>query len=406
VNRDEGFVSPPVSPPKRLLTYGHQCIGEDDRQAVLRALDSDWLTQGPAVDRFEAALAERFGVRHAVVCANGTAALHLAALGLEWKPGDVVIAPAITFVASSNCALYVGAEASFVDIQPDTLTIDPNEVEREVKRLRAQGKRPRAVVGVDLAGHPADWKALREIADRYDLHLVDDACHAMGATYDGVAVGSCKDPEVSILSFHPVKHITTGEGGAILTNDDTIAARVRMLRTHGIVRGEADVPDWEGPWHLEMVALGYNYRLTDLQCALGLSQLHKLDAFVAKRRTIAAWYDELLRGDGVFQTPKVRPGIEHAYHLYVMRTAFGTGDESRRAFFERVRARGIQLQVHYRPVPMNSYYADKIDSGTFDRLPVSMQYYSECFSCPMYPELEHDDIEYVVDVLRSERTAQ
>jgi UDP-4-amino-4,6-dideoxy-N-acetyl-beta-L-altrosamine transaminase len=386
--------------PRPLLTYGRQCLDDDDKRAVLEALDSDWLTQGPAVERFESALAERFDVKHAVVSANGTAALHLAALGLGWGPGDVVIVPAITFLASANCALYVGAEPYFVDCLPDTMAVDPNEVERAVLRLRAAGRRVRAVVGVDFGGHPVDWVALRALADKYDLQLLDDACHALGATYGGVKIGSCSHPDMATLSFHPVKHITTGEGGAVLTNDDAAAAQIRVLRTHGIVRGEENIPNWEGPWHLEMVALGYNFRLTDLQCVLGLSQLGKLDSFVARRREIASWYDERLTGDSIFTPLRELPDNEHAYHLYVLQADFGSGDASRRAFFAHCLERGVQLQVHYRPIPLNSFYASRVSSDTLDRLPVSLRYYRRCFSVPMYPQVTEDDVSYVLEVLR------
>lgn len=388
------------SPSRRLLTYGSQCLDEDDRRAVLEALDSDWLTQGPAVERFEHALAARFGVRHAVVCSNGTAALHLAAVALDWTAGDVVIVPAITFVASANCAAYVGAEPYFVDVTEDTLAIDPDEVESAITRLRAAGRKVRGIVGVDFAGHAADWTALRRIADSHGVRLLDDACHAMGATYGGVKVGSCMDPEISTLSFHPVKHITTGEGGAVLTNDDALADRAAVLRTHGIVRGERAVAGWEGPWHHDMTALGYNYRLTDVQSALGLSQLSKLDRFVARRREVARLYDELLAGDEIFAPPQVRDGYEHAYHLYVVRAPFrARGD--RRAFFGRCLAKGVQLQVHYRPVPLNSYYRDRVPPGTLESIPVSLGYYEKCFSIPIYPDLTDDDAAYVVEVLRS-----
>ncbi len=385
----------------RLFTYGRQCLDDDDKQAVLRALDSDWLTQGPEVRKFEEALSERFGVRRAVACSSGTAALHLTALAFGWQPGDVILVPAMTFLATANCAIYVGAEPYFVDITADTLTLDPEETERAVVRLRSEGRHVRAIIAVDFAGHPADWPALRAIADRYDLELIDDACHALGATYDGVEVCACVDADAAALSFHPVKHITTCEGGAVLTNDDAIADRAEILRSHGIVRGENSVPDWEGPWHLEMTALGYNYRLPDVQAALGTSQLSKLDSFLAKRREVSSWYDEILADDPLFRRPGVREGYGHAYHLYVLRTAFPEGATSRRRFFKSCMERGIQLQVHYRPIPLNSFYRDRVPEGTIERLPASMDYYAEAFSVPMYPQLTRDDVSHVVGVIRA-----
>ncbi|HXG54557.1 MAG TPA: UDP-4-amino-4,6-dideoxy-N-acetyl-beta-L-altrosamine transaminase [Vicinamibacterales bacterium] len=382
----------------RTLPYGRQCLDAEDRQAVLDVLSGDWLTQGPMVERFEGALSEALGSTHAVACSNGTAALHLAALALGWTPGDVVLVPAITFLASANCCAYVGAEPYFVDVDDRTITIDPNDTEARIKQLRAAGRRVRGVVAVDMGGHPADWVALRELADRYDLHLVDDACHALGATYaGGDRIGSGKHADVTLLSFHPVKHITTGEGGAVLANDGRVAERARLLRSHGMVRGPEDVPNWEGPWHSDMVELGFNYRLTDMQCALGLSQLRKLPAFVERRRSIAARYTQKFAGTAV-RTPEEQDGARHAYHLYLARTSFDR--VSRREFFERCRDRGILLQVHYRPVPLNSFYRKAAWNADIDRrIPVSLRYYDETFSLPMFPSLEDAEVDRVVETV-------
>jgi len=386
---------------QRLLTYGRQCIDESDERAILEVLRSPWLTQGPYVERFERALIERFGAQYAVVCANGTAALHLAALALGWQPGDVIIVPAITFVASANCAVYVGAEPHFVDIDPRTLAIDPALAEKAVIELRAAGRRVRAIVGVDMAGHPADWLALRAIADRHELQLVDDACHALGASYQNGArrIGDGVDADVTILSFHPVKHITTGEGGAILTNDPRLADRLALLRSHGIRRGATQVESWEGPWHLDMTELGLNYRLSDLQCALGLSQLAKLDNFLARRRAIVAEYAAAFAGDPTFSLPSTAPGTNPAWHLHVLRARFSQ-PHGRRRFFAACLERGIQLQVHYRPVPRNTFYRKRLPADVMSRLPHSDRYYDECFSIPMYPQLTSEDIAHVVRTLR------
>lgn len=366
-------------------------------------LEGEWLTQGPSVEEFESTLVGYFGAAHAVVCANGTAALHLVALALDWQPGDVVLVPAVTFLASANCVAYVGAEPCFVDVDPSTLTINPCEVERHIIRLKQQGRRVKSVIGVDMAGHPCDWVALRALADRHGLTLVDDACHAMGASYHGVRVGSCDHADLTSLSFHPVKHITTGEGGAVLTNDPRVAARLRRLRSHGMERNPELIPDWEGPWHSDMMELGYNYRLTDFQCALGASQMRRLPAFVAARREIASWYDALLGGSTDFQRPKTAPWAEHSYHLYLLRVPFGHDSRpDRRTFFGRCLQRGIQLQVHYRPVPLNTYYRRGLSTETVtEAFPNAMAYYREAISVPMYPDLTRDDVTRVVGVLRA-----
>jgi len=384
----------------RVINYGHQSISDADCEAVVDVLKSDWLTQGPSVKAFEEALGRTCGAPHVVCCANGTAALHLAALALSWGPGDVVLVPPITFLASANCATYVGAEPFFVDIDDRTLTIDPAEVERHVVALRAGGRRVRAVVAVDMAGNPCDWPALRALADRYDLQLVDDASHALGAVAaDGERIGSGRDADITTFSFHPVKHITTAEGGAVSTRDAKLAASVERLRSHGMVRGEA-VEGWEGPWHADMVDLGFNYRLSDLQAALGLSQLRRLPVFIARRREIADRYRRQFAGNPRVRCPEERPGATHAYHLFIVRVDFRSARRTRREVFEYCRERGVSLQVHYRPIFMNGFYRDReINRGAASWTPVSCRYYEEALSLPMYPDLSDEDVDYVVELL-------
>lgn len=390
-----------VAAPK-LLSYGHQCLDDDDRKAVLDVLHGDWLTQGPLVRQFESALCALTKANHAVVANSGTSALHLIARAMGWGEGDVVLVPAMTFLATANCCLYVGAEPYFVDIDPVSLTIDPNDVERRVRQLRARGLKVRAVIGMDMAGHPCDWKALREIADRFDLELIADACHSIGSRYGETLTGSCVDYTAAALSFHAVKHVTTAEGGAVLTNDVEIATKVADLRSHGILRGQAKVSGWEGPWHFDMAELGYNYRLSDLQCALGISQVRKINSFVERRRSIAATYRELLASAEHLRLPIEKPGFYHSYHLYVVQVDFEACGVDRRELFDRCRDLQILLQVHYRPVVLNSFYRSRpINDGAVSRLPVSMAYYRRAVSLPIYPQLDQADLERVNDALRS-----
>jgi UDP-4-amino-4,6-dideoxy-N-acetyl-beta-L-altrosamine transaminase len=385
----------------RVIAYGHQSISDADCQAVVDVLKGDWLTQGPAVELFEAALTETFGASHAVTCANGTAALHLGALALGWQAGDVILVPAITFLASANCAVYAGAEPFFVDIDRDTLTVDPEAVERHVQALTASGRRVKAVVGVDMAGHPCDWPALRRLADRYDLQLVDDGCHALGAVdVAGEAVGSGRWADLTMLSFHPVKHITTGEGGAVLTRDAALAERLRRLRSHGTVRGADNVAGWEGPWHYDMTDLGFNYRLCDIQAALGSSQLRRLKTFVARRRAIADRYREAFAGHARVTCPVERPGAVHSYHLFVAQIDFEAAGLSRRELFERCLAHGVALQVHYRPVFMNSFYREReLSRGAAAWTPAACRYYERTVSLPMYPALTDGEVDRVVRII-------
>ena len=383
-----------------MINYGHQSISDADCQAVVDVLKSDWLTQGPAVQTFEAGLARTCGAPHVVACANGTAALHLAALALGWQADDVVLVPSITFLASANCARYVGAEPFFVDIDDRTLTIDPAEVERQVIALRAQGRRVRGVVGVDMAGHPCDWPALRALADRHQLDLVDDASHALGAIgADGERIGSGRYADVTTFSFHPVKHITTAEGGAVSTGAARLADAVRRFRSHGMVRGD-EVEGWEGPWHADMVDLGFNYRLSDIQAALGVSQLQRLPAFIARRRALADRYRQQLAGRPHVRCPEEQDGVVHAYHLFIVRVDFAGARTTRRDVFDYFRERGVALQVHYRPVFMNAFYRDRpLNRGAESWNPVACRYYSEALSLPLYPDLADADVDYVVGLL-------
>jgi UDP-4-amino-4,6-dideoxy-N-acetyl-beta-L-altrosamine transaminase len=375
----------------RPLSYGRQCIEADDLLAVEEALRSDWLTQGPAVPRFEEALGALLGARHVTAVANGTAALHLTGLALGWKPGDLVLTVPLTFLASANCILYAGAEPGFVDVDPRTYTLCPDRLESRLKELTARGRRVKAVVAVDYAGHPCDWPALRSLADRYGFHLVADACHALGARYAGDAGYAAKYADCAVLSFHPVKHITTGEGGAVVCADPGVDEALKTLRCHGMTRDPGRLERNDGPWYYEMHALGFNYRITDLQCALGLSQLAKLDRFLGRRREIAAAYDRLFAGDDRFTVPWVAPGVDHAYHLYPLQADFVRSKRTRAEAFGFLKERQIHCQVHYIPVHLQPYYRKRFGFAP-GLCPVAEAFYAREISIPMHPGLDEDDL--------------
>lgn len=356
-------------------------IDDEDIAAVVQALRSDFLTTGPAVELFESGIGAYIGAAHGVAVSSGTAALHAAMHALGITDGDEVIVPAITFAATSNAVLYCGGKPVFADLEADTLLIDPQAVEAAITPST------KAVIGVDYAGHPCDWDTLRRITDRHGLALVADACHAIGGEYNGRKVGTLAD--VTVFSFHPVKHITTGEGGMAVTNDAALAARMRAFRGHGITTTAAE-REKMGGWYYEMVELGYNYRITDFQCALGSSQLKKLDGWIEKRNALAALYDEAFAGTAV--TPLTRrDGVRHAYHLYVVRTP------ERDAIFKRMRDAQIGVNVHYIPVYLHPYYREL---GYAKGLcPVAEAAYAEILTLPMWAGMQRDEIERVVQLL-------
>ncbi len=375
------------------IPYGRQQVDEDDIAAAVGALRSDRLTQGPRVEEFERALAERCGARHAVAACNGTAALHLACMAAGLGPGDELVTSPLTFAASANCALYVGAEARFADVRFDTGCMDAADLARRI------GERTRAVVPVHYAGHPADTDRIAEVARRVGACVIEDACHALGAGHLGSPVGACEHSDMTVFSFHPVKHITTGEGGAVLTNDDRLAERLRVLRHHGIVadpacqrfRSEAD-----GGWYYEVAELGHNFRITDIQCALGVSQLSKLDEWVARRREIKAAYDEALEDLPGVDLPVETPGARSSWHLYPLRVEAGV----RREVYDALHAAGILVQVHYVPVHLHPLYRERYGHAPGD-FPAAEAYYSREVSLPMFPALTDADVGRVIATVRA-----
>lgn len=384
-----------MSPDKQpYLSYGRQSISEEDIQAVVDVLRGDWLTQGPAVAGFERELADYCGARHAVACANGTAALHLACLAAGLKEGDELIAPAITFLASSNCAAYVGATPVFCDVAPDSVLMTPGTL------APCLTPRTRAIVPVHFAGLSCDMRAIAATVDRSRVSIIEDACHAIGGEYEGAKIGCCEHSDMTVFSFHPVKHVTTAEGGAILTNDDALAARLRLFRNHGMTKDPAVLERGDGPWYYEMHALGFNFRITDMQCALGSSQLRRLDAFVSRRRAIADRYRAAFQ-----QTKNIRclsgdaGGARHAWHLFVIQVDFEAAGISRVQAVRELQNLGIGTQVHYYPVPLQPYYRKRFGfrPGQF---PAAEKYYEQALSIPMYSGMQDADVERVIAALR------
>lgn len=369
------------------LPYGRHQVDADDVAAVLEVLRSDWLTTGPAVAAFERALASVAGVASAVAVSSGTAALHAAMHVLDVKPGDEVIVPTLTFAATANCVAYQGATPVFADVDPATLLLDPSSV---AERLTA---RTRAVIAVDYAGQPCDYDALRRVTADREVTLVADACHALGATDGGRPVGSLA--RLTAFSFHPVKHVTTAEGGALVTDDPALADRARVFRNHGITTDHHE-RERTGTWTYDMVTLGFNYRLSDLQCALGTSQLRKLPAWIARRRELAARYDLLLADVPGARALAARGGVAHAYHLYVVRLDDAT---QRDRVLRELRSAGIGANVHYRPVHLHPYYRERLRTGE-GLCPIAEDAWRRLISLPMFPAMTLDDVDRVVEALR------
>lgn len=389
-----------------MLPYGRQWIEEDDVAAVTEVLRSDWLTTGPWVERFEAALAEAVGARYAVAVCNGTAALHLACRAAGVGTGDVVVTSPITFVASANCALYCGATPAFVDIDPETRNLSPARLRQALAIARDAGQPARgAVLPVHYGGLPCAMLEVGTVAGEHGLVVIEDACHALGVQYlaeDGswCCVGSCRHSAMAVFSFHPVKHITTGEGGAVTTNDPELYRRLLLLRSHGITRDPDRLGAHPGGWYYEQQELGFNYRLTDIQAALGLSQLRKLGRFVARRRALAAFYKEALAGlEEVLTLPPEPEGYRSAYHLYAVQLRGERLRGGRRAVYDALRAAGIGVQVHYIPVHLQPYYRDRFGYRAGD-FPAAEAYYEGTLSLPMYPVRGDADAERVAAVVR------
>ena len=381
-----------------MIPYGRQSITEQDIAAVTAVLQSDFLTQGPAVPAFEAAVRDQVGAKHAVAVNSATSALHIACLALGVGPGDRVWTSAVTFVASANCALYCGATVDFVDIDPATYNMSTARLRDKLVQARIDGTLPKVVIPVHLAGQSCDMAAISALAEEYGFAVIEDASHAIGADHEGRPVGDCRYSTATVFSFHPVKIITTAEGGLVTTNDPALAQRLELLRSHGITRDPALMrSEPEGPWYYEQIDLGFNYRMTDLQAALGVSQMARLDAFVAERRRLAARYDTLL-ADLPLTLPWQDPATASAWHLYVIRIDAARVSWSHREVFDRLRARGIGVNLHYMPVYLQPHYRDL--GFAPGHCPEAEAYYASAISIPLYADLTDAGQDSVVAALR------
>ena len=381
-----------------MIPYGRQEVTDADVAAVVEVLRSDFLTQGPMVPRFEEGVAKRVGAQHAVAVNSATSALHIACLALGLGEGDWLWTSPVTFLASANCALYCGARVDFVDIDPRTWNLCPRALEAKLAVAEREGRLPRIVVPVHLGGEPCDMEAIHALSRRYGFKVVEDASHAIGGSYRGEPIGNCRFSDICVFSFHPVKIITSAEGGMAVTNDAGLAEAMLLLRSHGMTRDAARMthaPD--GPWYYQQVALGFNYRMTELQAALGVSQLQRLDAYVVRRHALADRYDSLLE-DLPLTLPLRAPGSRSGLHLYVVRLRLDAIRRGHRQVFELLREEGIGVNLHYIPVHLQPYYATLgFRPGDF---PQAERYYAEAISLPMYATLEAGQQDRVVAALR------
>lgn len=379
------------------IPYGRQDITQADIEAVVAVLRSDYLTQGPVVPKFENAIAGYCGAAHALAVNSATSALHIACLALGLGPGDWLWTSPITFVASANCGLYCGAKVSFVDIDPRTYNLCPKDLARKLELAEREGRLPKVVVPVHLCGQPCDMQAIHALSQRYGFKIIEDASHAIGGRYKGRSIGNCEYSDITVFSFHPVKIITTAEGGMALTNCAELARKMALFRSHGITRDPAQMTHAaDGPWYYQQIELGYNYRMTELQAALGVSQMARLDGYVGRRHQLARRYDELLANLPV-TIPWQHPDSYSGLHLYPIRLQLGSIKKNHRQVFEFMRAQGIGVNLHYIPVHLQPYFQKNGFGG--GAYPEAESYYLESISIPLHAVLNESDQDFVVSAL-------
>ena len=382
------------------IPYGRQNITEEDIDAVVNVLKSDYLTQGPKVPEFEQAIKNHCNVQHVLAMNSATSALHAACLALDVGKGDIVWTTPITFVASANCALYCGATVDFVDIDSQTYNLSVQSLKQKLETAKKQDKLPKVVIPVHLCGQPCDMATIYKLSQEYGFSIIEDASHAIGGSYQSKPIGNCQYSDITIFSFHPVKIITTAEGGVATTNSDELAQKMDLLRSHGITRDtELMTHEPDGPWYYQQVDLGFNYRMTELQAALGVSQMKRLNDITKKRHEVAKRYNELLK-DLPLMTPYQDSQGHSGLHLYVIRLDTNNINVTHKKVFEMLRTANIGVNVHYIPVHLQPYYKSKLgfEEGDF---PESEAYYSQAISLPMYPELSEEEQVYVVQILRN-----
>lgn len=381
-----------------MIPYGRQDITQADIDAVVSVLKSDFLTQGPVVPKFEQTVADHCGVNHALAVNSATSALHIACMALELGPGDWLWTSPITFVASANCGLYCGAQIDFVDIDAQTYNMCPLALARKLEQAEREGRLPKVLVPVHLCGQVCEMQAIHALAQRYGFKIIEDASHAIGGKYRGEPIGNCRYSNITVFSFHPVKIITTAEGGMALTNSAELADRMALFRSHGITRNQGQMThESDGPWYYQQIELGYNYRMTELQAALGVSQMDRLESYVTRRHELASRYDELLAALPV-TTPWQHPNSYSALHLYVIRLQLNQIKYSHKQVFDSLRELGIGVNLHYIPVHTHPYYL-AMGFKPVD-FPEAQRYYAEAISLPMYPGLSEIQQNAVFDALK------